>query len=134
MKKELYETHITDARWWVYDILGNIGWILYNVMVVIGFTKHQKIAASCISAVPAVLMLIGIAELIRERIKKLDRVLPKGALIRGFGALTLGGLLGAICGIAGAVHHFSGCHIAVIVGSLMCFIFAGLLLKGYKKG
>lgn len=49
---------------------------------------------SILAIVPAVFMLIGVVELISERIAKLDWVLPKARLYRGFGALTLGGLLG----------------------------------------
>lgn len=39
-------------------------------------------------------MATGIAELVDERIKGLDRTLPKKRLLRGFGALTLGGITG----------------------------------------
>ena len=29
-----YETKISDARWWAYDIPGNAGWIAYLVCLV----------------------------------------------------------------------------------------------------
>ena len=28
-KETIYETKISDARWWAYDVPGNAGWILY---------------------------------------------------------------------------------------------------------
>ena len=30
-KETLYETKISDTRWWAYDIPGNAGWIAYLV-------------------------------------------------------------------------------------------------------
>ena len=33
-RNELYESKISDARWWIYDIPGNIGWIIYFVCCV----------------------------------------------------------------------------------------------------
>lgn len=42
-------------------------------------------------------MLVGIGELISERMQKRDRVLPKKRLYRSFGALAFGGL--AVSGI-----------------------------------
>ena len=88
----LYETKISDKRWYLYDILGNVGWIAYIVCVILGFIKHGEYwAINIIGIVPAVFMLIGIAELISERVAKLDRILPFTRLLRGFGALTLGG-------------------------------------------
>ena len=99
--KQLYETKISDMRWYAYDFPGNVGWIAYIVCVILGFVRHGEYAAlNIVAIVPAVLMLIGVAELISERIAKLDRILPFTRLLRGFGALTLGGLLGLIVGLA----------------------------------
>ena len=92
-----------------------------------------------IAVIPAVLMLIGIVELISERIAKLDRVLPKIRLIRGFGALTLGGILGTVVPLIAAavnaltVHADGNVLIIMSVGGLLCAVFAGLLYKGYHK-
>ena len=101
--KEIYETKISDAKWIAYDIPGNIGWILYFVGIVLCFADQSQWLGSplmmtllMIAVIPAVLMLVGIVELISERIAKLDRVLPRIRLLRGFGALTLGGILGTL--------------------------------------
>ena len=75
MKIMLYESKISTRRWMVYDILGNAGWIIY--FVCLGLLLKRGIHAFfVITAVPAILMLIGIAELISERLQKLDWVLP----------------------------------------------------------
>ena len=75
MKIMLYESKISTRRWMVYDILGNAGWIIY--FVCLGLLLKRGIHAFfVIAAVPAILMLIGIAELISERLQKLDWVLP----------------------------------------------------------
>ena len=75
----MYETKISDARWIAYDIPGNIGWIAYIVTVIIALTNDPDVL-SCCSIIPAVLMLMGVAELISERIARLDRILPKARL------------------------------------------------------
>ena len=76
-------------------------------------------------------MLIGIIELISERIAKLDRLLPRKRLLRGFGSLTLGGILGAVISIIGVITVH--CDYWMLLGSVLCAVFAGLLYKGYRK-
>ena len=144
--KEMYETKISDARWIAYDIPGNIGWILYFVGLALCFTKQSKWLESppvltllIIAVIPAVFMLIGIVELISERIAKLDRVLPKIRLLRGFGALTLGGILGTVIPLIAVAANSVTAHdnitllIVMSVGGLLCAVFGGLLYKGYRK-
>ena len=131
--KEMYETKISDARWLAYDIPGNIGWIIYIVCLVLCFSNGVSVF-STIAVIPAVLMLIAIAELVSERIAKLDRILPKIRLYRGFGALTLGGIVGVLVSVLGFVI-FSDKILMVwmLVGSVLCEVFAGLCFAGYKK-
>ena len=131
--KAIYETKISDKRWIAYDIPGNIGWILYVVITIIVLIKKPVSVFGIVSAFPALLMLVGVIELIRERIVKIDRVLPSLALALGFGDLTLGGLIGFLCGIYGMIAHFSLISLLSAIGGLLCFVFAGLLLAGYKK-
>lgn len=132
--KILYETKISNKRWYVYDVPGNIGWIAYIVCLILGFIKHGENAAiNIVAIVPAVCMLIGIAELISERIAKLDRILPKARLYRGFGALTLGGLLGFIVGLVAVCRHFNAINLIMTIGGALCFVFGGLLFIGYKR-
>ena len=132
--KQLYETKISTVRWYAYDLPGNVGWIAYIVCVILGFIKHGEYTAlNMIGIVPAVFMLLGIVELISERVEKLDRILPFTRLLRGFGALTLGGLLGFIIGLVAVLLHFNTVYIIMTIGGALCFVFAGLILIGYKK-
>ncbi|MBR1534121.1 MAG: hypothetical protein IJ639_07135 [Ruminococcus sp.] len=128
----MYETKISDARWIAYDIPGNIGWIAYIVTVIIALTNDPDVL-SCCSIIPAVLMLMGVAELISERIARLDRILPKARLYRGFGALTAGGALGMILSVIMVIKDDSLNHVIMLLGAVLCLIFGGLLLIGYKK-
>lgn len=129
----MYETKISDARWLAYDIPGNIGWIIYIVCLVLCFRDGLSVF-SVIAVIPAVLMLIAIAELVSERIVKLDRILPKSRLYRGFGALTLGGIVGTLVSVLGLVICFDKIlMIWLLVGSVLCAVFAGLCFVGYKK-
>lgn len=126
----IYKTEISDARWIAYDIPGNIGWMTYLAMLA-KMIKNKEYGSAAACTVPAALMITGVAELISERIKGLDRELPKGRLYRGFGALTLGG----IAGITAAAMAKSGRKTRSIMGgsAALCAVFAGLLLRGYKR-
>ena len=147
MKKEkVYESHISTVRWLIYDVPGNVGWILYLICLILCFVKRPEFMeiplvqiSLLIGILPAVAMVIGIVELISERILKLDRILPKKRLYRGFGALTQGGLGGIIVGMnaltAGLRADFSveECKLLILlaVGSALCAVFAGLIFKTF---
>ena len=79
-------------------------------------------------------MGLGVGELISERIAGLDRVLPKRRLLRGFGALTLGGIGGMLVSVIGLATQKEKKHpVIMLMGSLLCAVFAGLCWQGYKK-
>ena len=130
---ELYETNISDARWWAYDIPGNIGWITWFVCT--GLCLRQGLNwYSVLMLIVAAVMLRGIIELISERIAKIDRILPRIRLLRGFGALTMGGILGVPVAVIGFVSGISvRMTLVMLFGAILCGIFAGLLFAGYKK-
>lgn len=142
----MYESKISDAKWIAYDIPGNVGWITFFAGLILCFIKKPAIIENKIvfllillDLLCAIAMIIGIAELISERIHKLDRVLPKKRLYRGFGALVFGGLAGTVISlIALAIALIKGLEGTVYLGflcggGLLCFIFCVLLLKEYKK-
>lgn len=143
----MYKTEISDAKWWVYDILGNIGWIAYFIVLGKCFTEKPEFMeywgmaiVMILAVIPAICMLIGLIELINERINKLDRILPKIRVYRGFGALTLGGFLGAVIALIGIIYGFVVAKdvdvtylYVMFVGGLLCAVFAGLCFKGYRK-
>ena len=109
MKQDIiYETEISDARWWAYDVPGNVGWIMYIVCLIQCFVKQPAFMQTplvrislMVGILPAIAMAVGIVELISERIAKLDRILPKKRVYRGFGALTWGGSGGMIVVLIG---------------------------------
>lgn len=118
----MYETKISDARWIAYDIPGNIGWIVYIVTVIIALINKPDIFSYC-AIIPSVLILIGIVELISERIAKLDRILPKARLYRGFGALTAGGALGVIfSAVNGHQRRFGESHYHAVGSGNMLYL------------
>lgn len=148
MKHEIYKTNISDARWYAYDVPGNIGWIAYLIGLIRIALKRPAfleipavLDLSICAVIPALLMLTGIGELIHERIRKQDRILPKWQLHLGFGALMLGGLIGMFLSAAAIVVSIShgmklaacGELLAMSLGGLLCFVFAGLLFRGYKR-
>ena len=145
---DLYETKISDARWWAYDIPGNIGWITYITVIVRLFRNppaYMKVplVMACLIAgiLPAIAMAVGIFELISERIAKLDRVLPRKRLLRGFGALTWGGFGGIIISLsslfssirAGFTFHDLTSLMILAAGATLCALFAGLIFKSFHR-
>lgn len=142
----MYESKISDRKWIAYDLPGNAGWIAFLIGLVLCFTKKPEIMENRVIRVLflldllcAVVIIVGIVELISERIQKLDRILPKKRLYRGFGSLTVGGLAGAVISLlALAVAWLNGLTGAVYLGvlcagGLLCFLFGGLMLREYKK-
>lgn len=130
---DLYETRITTVRWLAYDLVGNAGWILWVVCTILCI-KQGLTLFSILSGLPALLMLIGVCELISERVAKLDRLLPKKRLFRGFGALTLGGIMGIPVSVIGLIVRSNGkLPLWMLVGAVLCAVFAGLCFKGYRK-
>ena len=145
-KEQIYESDISDARWIAYDLPGNVGWIAYIAALIIVFTKMPAFMDAplvfisiVVGVLPAIAMLVGIVELISERIQKLDRVLPKVRLYRGFGALTWGGFGGVIVGLTGLFAAmragFTVTECAALVwmaaGGILCAVFAGLIFKTF---
>ena len=112
----------------MYDIPGNIGWILYltgygRYLAKSGFTQH--LTAGILLTVPVILIVIGIAELVSERIAKLDRILSSVRLFRGFGALTVGGFLGTAFPLLTFKSNFSAVNALMMsAGGILCFVFA----------
>ena len=132
-RETIYKTTISDARWIAYDIPGNIGWIIWIVCTVLCLVREAGIY-SIISVITAVFMLTGVIELISERISKLDRILPKARLLRGFGALAFGGIIGVPVAIIGLITGSNGrLPVWMLIGAILCAVFAGLCFKGYKE-
>lgn len=130
---KLYESDISNTRWVTYDLPGNAGWIIWIVSTVLCL-KERVTVFSVLTLIPAVLMLIGVAELISERIAKLDRVLPRHRLLRGFGALTLGGILGVPTAVIGLLLREYGLRpLWMLFGAALCAIFAGLIWRTFRK-
>jgi len=126
-----YRTTISDKRWIAYDIPGNIGWVTWIVCAVREIREKRDLR-SIIAAVPAVLMLTGVFELVSERLQGLDRVLSGKRLFRGFGALMAGGLLGVPIAVLGLRNNKKRSAV-MLTGSVLCAVFAGLLFAGYRK-
>lgn len=141
MKTDLYENKISNVRWIAYDIPANLGWIAYITVLVLIFTNGAECSKSILTyfgVIPAVWLLIGIGELIGERIDKLDRVLLLRRLLRDFGVITiaslLGGLLSTVSFIVDLTHgHFCLYHLVMTVGGFVCGMLALLLFKGYQR-
>ena len=131
--RNLYEMQLSDAQWWAYDIPGNIGWIVWIAGTVLCWMDGVT-PFSILAVLPALLMLVGVIELISERIAGLGPVLPKARVLRGFGALTAGGVLGIPVAFYGWISKAAGNRsVWMLAGAVLCALFAGLCWKGYKR-
>lgn len=142
----MYESKISTARWIAFDIPGNAGWIAFAVGLAQCFAKWPEIMEDrgifvllLLDLLCAAAMAVGLVELLCERVRRLDRVLPKKRLYRGFGALTAGGLAGMLLSLAAlATALAKGLdgweYLGVLSGGgLLCFLFCGLLFREYKR-
>ncbi len=130
---DLYETKITAARWWAYDLPGNAGWIIWLICTWKCLAQGITVF-SALALLSAILMIIGIVEIVSERIAKLDRILPRKRVLRGFGSLTPGGIAGIPVAVTGIIQKANGClPLWMLAGAVLCGLFAGLLYKGYRK-
>lgn len=125
--KDLYEQnfHIKGGYMTSLEMLDGL---LYFICVWKRIIKSLDIY-TIISILPAILMLIGIVELISERIVKLDFVLPKIRLFRGFGALTLGGICGVIFSIIELFIKTETFSLWMLVGAILCSVLHVFFLK-----
>lgn len=126
----LYESKLPAKRWIAYDLPGNVGWIAWTVCLIL-LLKQGITWFSALAIIPAVLMLIGVIELISERIAKLDWVLPKARLYRGFGSLTLGGVLGIPIAALGLIAAQGPLCWWMLAGACLCALFAWLIFREY---
>ena len=130
---DLYETKIPTLRWWAYDLPGNAGWIIWLICTWKCLAQGISVF-SILSLIPAVMMIVGIIEIISERIAKLDRILPRKRLLQGFGALTAGGILGIPVSVLGIILNLNGSlPLWMLAGAALCAVFAGLIYKGFRR-
>ncbi len=132
--KGTYKTEISAVKWILYDVPGNVGWIIWIVCTVNCLRKGVDLYAG-LSLIVAIIMVIGVLELISERLARLDRVLTATRLYRGFGALTFGGIIGIAVSIYGIISKTTqGLASWTLAGAVLCAVFAGLILVTFKRG
>ena len=148
MERDIYYRNtIDESKQRLFNILIAAGWIIYFISIFISFEFPPKFMYTgtmaqivLFSFVPAIWMLIGIAEMIRERINKTRNILTKRQLTRGYFSLALGGLTGiavtAIAWIYYYAKHLSGSTLVLammLTGAVLCTVFAGISYRGYEE-
>lgn len=98
---EMYESKISDKKWWVFGLLSDIGWIAFYIglifyVVKIGIPLSFQGVLYILLLACGIVILRGIVEIIDERKHKLGRLLPKKRLLRGFGCVVYGSLAGTV--------------------------------------
>jgi hypothetical protein len=117
----------------IYDLPGNAGWIIWIVCTVKCLRQEANMYA-VLSVIVAIFMMIGVLELISERAAGLNRILTATRLHRGFGALSLGGLVGIPISIYGILSNTDyGLSLWMLTGAVLCALFAGLIFVTFKR-
>lgn len=144
---EMYESKISNKKWWVFGLLSDIGWIAFYIglilyVVKIGIPLSFTGLLYIILLACGILILRGIVEIIDERKHKLDRLLPKKRLLRGFGCVVYGSLAGTVTALVALVSCLvskDGTQLGILYmglmcfGAFICFIFGFPLFKAFKK-
>lgn len=144
---EMYESKISNKKWRVLGLLSDIGWIAFYIGLIFyiietGIPLSFTGVLSIILLVCGIVILCGIVEIIDERYHKLDRVLPKKRLLRGFGYTVYGSLAGAVT----ALVALAACLVSkdatrsgilymglICLGAFICFIFGFPIFKAFKR-
>ena len=137
-----------SAKWLALGLLSDLGWIAYFA----GFALYMAGGADGLGTVAisvtfllnglAVLaVIIGILEIISQRIRKIRRTVQRADLIFGFGFVVFGGLAGfLLSGVSAVIDIFlkyeTGiCFAAQIImaaGGLVCFAFGWPILRSFQ--
>lgn len=136
----MYESKISTRKWIILDLIGNAGWIMFYAAMIHVFAAHRTIldnrlvfAMVIIDLLSSAGILVGIVELISERFQKLDYILPKIRLYRGFGMLMVSGFIAAVATLIARLLVFNAdCLSYALVGSLLCGFASYALFKEYK--
>jgi len=130
----MYQTDISDRDWIIYDMIGNLGWIACFIGFGRNVCAETRSALWIGEGMMALFILMGLCELIGERIAGLDRLLSKRRLYRGFGLIMAASFTGALVSLADLM--VSGWNVNVIMmcaGGLVCGWFSRLLFVRYTK-
>ncbi len=146
---KIYTTELSGAKWLTLGLLSDFGWIAYFVGFVLymangadGLGTTALSVTFLLNCLCVLAVMIGIIEIISQRIRKLRRTIQKGDLIFGFGFVVFGSLGGFLSSGASAVmdilmKYESGMCFAsqllMTVGSLVCFAFGLPVLRSFKS-
>lgn len=138
----MYKANISKTKRIIYDIFKDIGLIIYYIALIICFIKKPKFMnyhlLMVMNILVFVLMFNGTIELIVENFFKLNSILPKIRLYRGYGLLMLGGIIGFITSLI-AIIYTTNKNVEIIylyilsLSCILCAIFSGLIFKEFKK-
>ena len=145
---KIYTSELSGAKWLTLGLLSDAGWIAYFVGFVLymangadGLGTTALSVTFLLNCLCVLAVMIGIIEIISQRIRKLRRTIQKGDLIFGFGFTVFGSLGGFLSSGASAVmdilmNYESGmcfaAHIVTAAGALTCFAFGLPILRSFK--
>ena len=143
-----YETGISKSKWLTMGLVSDAGWIAYftgfALYIINGADGLGTVVLSALfllNCLAVISVVIGIAELISQRIRKLSRRLSPLQLAVGFGFVVFGSLAGFLFSAAASVidllsgYESGMCFAAQIImasGAVVCFAFGLPVLRSFK--
>ena len=145
---KIYETQISDKKWLTLRLISDVGWLMYFAGMALYMISGADGLGTVILSATFLLgwlcilaMLIGIIELVSQRIRKLNRRLKKSQLVSGFGFVVYGSLAGCLLSAASVVtdilfgYETGMCLAAQCVmaaGAFICFAFGLPIMRSFK--
>lgn len=119
-----------------------LGIVLYMVSGANGLGTVIISVTFLLTLFSTLLMLIGIAVLIAQKVRKISRPLTKKQLVCGFGFKVFGALAAGVAALVAVIADlwlhceagiFLSCQMVMCVGGLVCFAFGLPLFKLRQK-
>ena len=143
-----YTTKLPDKQWLMLGLISDLGWIAYfagfALYMISGAEGLETVILSALfllGGLCVLTVLVGIIELISQRVRQLDRRLKRIQLVTGFGFVIYGSLAGFLLSTAAVFTDIIGgyetgmCFTAQIImaaGALICFAFGLPIMRSFK--
>ena len=118
------------------------GFVLYLTNGADGLGTVALSATFLLNCLAVLAVVVGIMEILSQKIRKLNRTIKRGDLIFGFGFVVFGALGGCLlCGASAVIdillkYETGMCfasQLLMTVGSLVCFAFGLPVLRSFKS-
>lgn len=144
----MYESNISDKKWLTLGLVSDVGWLMYFAGLALymlngadGLGTVIISALFLLNGLCVLAVLVGIIELILQRVRKLSRRLKRSQLVIGFGLVVYGALGGFLfTGASVVIDILFGYEIGMCLagqclmaaGAFICFAFGLPIMRSFR--